>query len=87
MAKPGGSLSLQKHHHRAGHWIVVQGTAQVKVNETAPLLQENEAVYIPIGAVHRLADPGHSPLELVEIQVGTYVGEDDIVRIEDSYGR
>ena len=87
MVNPGGRLSLQKHHHRAEHWVVVRGTAEVTVDEQVTLLHENEAVYIPIGAVHRLGNPGRIPLELIEVQVGSYTGEDDIVRIEDSYGR
>lgn len=87
MVKPGGSLSLQKHHHRAEHWVVVHGIAEVTVDESATLVHENESVYIPIGSLHRLANPGRIPLELIEIQVGSYTGEDDIVRVEDIYGR
>lgn len=85
--KPGGRLSLQKHFHRAEHWVVVRGTAEVTVAGRVSLLGENEAAYIPIGAEHRLANPGRIPLEIVEVQVGPYTGEDDIVRIEDVYGR
>lgn len=84
---PGGRLSLQKHFHRAEHWIVVRGTAEVTVDDKIILLHENEAAYIPIGATHRLANPGRIPLELIEVQVGSYTGEDDIVRVEDVYGR
>nr|WP_269153959.1 mannose-1-phosphate guanylyltransferase/mannose-6-phosphate isomerase [Methylobacterium currus] len=85
--KPGGRLSLQKHHHRAEHWVVVRGTAEVTVDGAVRLVHENEAAYLPIGCVHRLANPGKIPLELIEIQVGSYTGEDDIIRIEDVYGR
>ena len=87
VVKPGSELSLQKHFHRSEHWVVVKGTAEVTVNGTTRGVHENESVYIPIGSVHRLANPGKIPLELIEVQVGSYVGEDDIVRIEDSYGR
>ncbi|AWN48500.1 mannose-1-phosphate guanylyltransferase/mannose-6-phosphate isomerase [Methylobacterium terrae] len=85
--KPGGRLSLQKHHHRAEHWVVVRGTAEVTVDGIVRLVHENEAAYLPIGCVHRLANPGKIPLELIEVQVGSYTGEDDIIRIEDVYGR
>ncbi|KMO33333.1 mannose-1-phosphate guanyltransferase [Methylobacterium tarhaniae] len=85
--KPGGRLSLQKHHHRAEHWVVVRGTAEVTVDGVVRLVHENEAAYLPIGCVHRLANPGKIPLELIEVQVGSYTGEDDIIRIEDVYGR
>ena len=84
---PGQVLSLQKHFHRAEHWVVVRGTAVVKRDAEEILLQENESVYLPLGAVHRLANPGKIPLELIEVQVGSYLGEDDIVRFEDVYGR
>ncbi|MCW5702944.1 MAG: mannose-1-phosphate guanylyltransferase/mannose-6-phosphate isomerase [Bradyrhizobium sp.] len=87
IVKPGGRLSLQKHHHRAEHWIVVRGTAQVTVNELVKTVHENESVYIPIGAVHRLENPGKIQLELIEVQTGSYLGEDDIIRIEDDYRR
>ena len=80
-------LSLQKHYHRAEHWIVTKGTARVTVGEETKLLNENESIYIPIGAVHRLENPGHVVLELIEVQVGSYLGEDDIVRLDDVYGR
>lgn len=85
--KPGARLSLQKHYHRAEHWVVVRGTAEVTVDERVALVHENEAIYLPIGCVHRLANPGKIPLELIEVQVGSYTGEDDIIRIEDLYGR
>jgi mannose-1-phosphate guanylyltransferase/mannose-6-phosphate isomerase len=87
MVKPGAKLSLQKHFHRAEHWVVVKGTAEVTVNDGVTLLHENEGSYIPLGAVHRLANPGRIPLEIIEVQVGTYTGEDDIVRLEDFYRR
>jgi mannose-1-phosphate guanylyltransferase/mannose-6-phosphate isomerase len=87
MVKPGGRLSLQKHHHRAEHWVVVRGTAEVTVGDTVTLLHENEAAYIPMGSIHRLTNPGRIPLELIEVQVGSYTGEDDIIRFEDAYGR
>jgi mannose-1-phosphate guanylyltransferase/mannose-6-phosphate isomerase len=84
---PGEALSLQSHHHRAEHWIVVEGTARVTVDETVQLLSENQSVYIPLGAVHRLENPGKVPLTLIEVQTGSYLGEDDIVRYEDLYAR
>jgi mannose-6-phosphate isomerase-like protein (cupin superfamily) len=85
--KAGERLSLQKHHHRSQHWIVVRGTARVTVGELAKIVHERESIYIPIGAVHRLENPGKILLELIEVQVGSYLGEDDIVRIEDDYER
>ncbi len=85
--KPGGVLSLQMHHHRAEHWIVVQGTARITCNDRTFLLSENESTYIPIGATHRIENPGKVPLHIVEVQSGSYLGEDDIVRFEDNYGR
>ncbi len=85
--KPGGVLSLQMHHHRAEHWIVVQGTARITRNGETYLLSENESTYIPIGATHRIENPGKVPLHLIEVQSGSYLGEDDIVRFEDNYGR
>jgi len=85
--KPGASLSLQKHHHRAEHWIVVKGTAEVTRGKEIFLLTENQSTYIPIGEVHRLHNPGKTTLEMIEVQSGSYLGEDDIVRLEDSYGR
>ena len=87
MVNPGASLSLQKHHHRAEHWIVVSGTAEVTCGERVLLLTENQSTYIPLGEVHRLANPGKVPLEIIEVQSGSYLGEDDIVRFEDTYGR
>ncbi len=87
MVKPGASLSLQMHHHRAEHWIVVSGTAEVTNGDKVILLSENQSTYIPVGQVHRLANPGKVPLEIIEVQSGSYLGEDDIVRFEDSYGR
>lgn len=87
MVKPGASLSLQMHNHRAEHWVVVKGTAQVTRGEETLLLSENESVYIPIGITHRLENPGCINLEIIEIQSGSYLGEDDIVRLEDHYGR
>lgn len=87
VVKPGGALSLQKHHHRAEHWIVVKGTAQVTLGETVQQVHENESIYVPIGSVHRLANPGKIDLELIEVQTGSYLGEDDIIRIEDVYNR
>ncbi|MCX7313912.1 MAG: mannose-1-phosphate guanylyltransferase/mannose-6-phosphate isomerase [Alphaproteobacteria bacterium] len=87
VVRPGGTLSLQKHHHRAEHWIVVHGTAEVTIGADVKAVHENESIYIPIGAVHRLANQGKIPLELIEVQTGSYLGEDDIVRIEDVYKR
>lgn len=87
MVKPGAKLSLQKHFHRAEHWVVVQGTALVQRGQDTLLVHENESVYIPIGAEHRLENPGKLPLHLIEVQSGAYLGEDDIVRIADNYGR
>ncbi|MEA3363355.1 MAG: mannose-1-phosphate guanylyltransferase/mannose-6-phosphate isomerase [Thermodesulfobacteriota bacterium] len=84
---PGASLSLQKHHHRAEHWIVVKGTAKVICGDNTLLLTENQSTYIPLGEVHRLENPGQIPLEIIEVQSGSYLGEDDIVRFEDNYGR
>ena len=87
VVKPGGQLSLQMHHHRAEHWIVVSGTAKVTRNQETYLVSENESTYIPLGATHRLENPGRLPLEMIEVQSGSYLGEDDIVRFEDVYGR
>jgi mannose-1-phosphate guanylyltransferase/mannose-6-phosphate isomerase len=87
IVKPGSRLSLQKHHHRSEHWIVVRGAAKVTINDTVKTVHENESVYIPIGAVHRLENPGKILLELIEVQTGSYFGEDDIIRIEDDYRR
>ena len=84
---PGASLSLQLHHQRAEHWIVVTGTAEVSCDDKTFLLSENQSTYIPIGAKHRLSNPGKLPLELIEVQSGSYLGEDDIERLDDIYGR
>jgi mannose-1-phosphate guanylyltransferase len=85
--KPGKKLSLQKHHHRAEHWIVVRGTAEVTVDGKVTMLSENQSIYLPLGCTHRLANPGKIELELIEVQTGSYLGEDDIIRIEDEFGR
>lgn len=87
VVNPGSQLSLQMHHHRAEHWVVVKGTAEVTKGDETFLLSENESTYIPLGHVHRLANPGMVPLEIIEVQSGSYLGEDDIVRFEDTYGR
>lgn len=87
LVKPNASLSLQKHHHRAEHWIVVTGTAEITNGANVILLTENQSTYIPLGEVHRLKNPGTIPLEIIEVQSGSYLGEDDIVRFEDNYGR
>ncbi len=87
VVKPGGTLSLQMHHHRAEHWIVVSGTAKVTKGDDVFLVSENESTYIPLGTRHRLENPGRLPLEMIEVQSGSYLGEDDIVRFEDVYGR
>jgi mannose-1-phosphate guanylyltransferase / mannose-6-phosphate isomerase len=87
VVKPGESLSLQMHHHRAEHWVVVRGTAEVTCGENTFLLSENQSTYIPLGTVHRLRNPGKTQLEIIEVQSGAYLGEDDIVRFEDNYGR
>ncbi|WP_419780973.1 mannose-1-phosphate guanylyltransferase/mannose-6-phosphate isomerase [Maridesulfovibrio sp.] len=87
IVKPGGVLSLQKHHHRAEHWVVVKGTAKVRVGDEEVLLREDQSTYIPLGTMHRLENPGKIDLELIEVQTGSYLGEDDIQRFEDVYGR
>jgi mannose-1-phosphate guanylyltransferase/mannose-6-phosphate isomerase len=87
VVKPGGKLSFQMHHHRAEHWVVVQGTAKIRRGDEEMMLSENQSTYIPIGTAHRLENPGKIPLHLIEVQSGSYLGEDDIVRLEDSYGR
>ena len=87
VVKPGGKLSLQLHHHRAEHWVVVQGTAKIRRGDEEMMLSEDQSTYIPIGTAHRLENPGKIPLHLIEVQSGSYLGEDDIVRLEDSYGR
>jgi mannose-1-phosphate guanylyltransferase / mannose-6-phosphate isomerase len=84
---PGKKLSLQKHHHRAEHWVVVRGTAEVTRDAETILLRENESVFLPLGCVHRLANPGKIPVEIIEVQTGAYLEEDDIVRFEDDFGR
>ena len=85
--KPGSSLSLQQHHHRAEHWVVVSGTALVQLNNDKQILGENQSTYIPLGCVHRLSNPGRIPLKIIEVQSGPYLEEDDIVRFEDDHGR
>ena len=85
--KEGESISLQKHRYRSEHWIVVNGTAQVEINNNKKILNENQSTYIPLGSKHRLSNPGEIPLILIEVQSGSYLGEDDIVRFEDKYGR
>jgi len=85
--KPGASLSLQMHHHRAEHWVVVSGTGRVTCGDEVRMLTENQSTYIPLGVTHRLENPGRLPLELIEVQSGSYLGEDDIVRFDDVYGR
>jgi mannose-1-phosphate guanylyltransferase / mannose-6-phosphate isomerase len=87
MVKPGEKLSLQMHHHRAEHWIVVSGTARVTCDDKVMILSENQSTYIPLGSTHRLDNPGRLPLHLIEVQSGSYLGEDDIVRFEDIYKR
>jgi mannose-1-phosphate guanylyltransferase/mannose-6-phosphate isomerase len=87
VVKPGHKLSLQKHYHRAEHWVVVRGSAEVTRNDEVKMVHENESIYLPIGSVHRLVNPGKINLELIEVQTGSYLGEDDIVRIEDVYSR
>jgi mannose-1-phosphate guanylyltransferase / mannose-6-phosphate isomerase len=84
---PGAALSLQTHRHRAEHWVVVRGTAEVTRGDEVFLLTENQSTYVPVGEIHRLANPGTGPLEIIEVQSGSYLGEDDIVRLEDTYGR
>jgi mannose-1-phosphate guanylyltransferase/mannose-6-phosphate isomerase len=87
VVKPEGRLSLQKHFHRAEHWVVVKGTALVSVDGKDRSVHENESIFLPIGCVHRLANPGKIDLELIEVQTGSYLGEDDIVRLDDVYHR
>ena len=87
VVKPGGKLSLQSHVHRAEHWVVVEGTATVTIGDTQKLVGENQSVYIPLGEIHRLENMGKVPLQLIEVQTGTYLGEDDIIRYEDVYER
>jgi len=85
--KPGGKLSMQMHHHRSEHWVVVHGTAKVTVGEEEKLVAENQSVYITATEWHRLENPGKTPLEMIEVQIGSYLGEDDIVRADDVYNR
>ncbi|MEL6239185.1 MAG: cupin domain-containing protein, partial [Pseudomonadota bacterium] len=87
VVNPGAALSLQSHVHRAEHWIVVEGTAKVTIDDTVKLVAENESVFIPLGAVHRMENPGKVPMTLIEVQTGSYFGEDDIIRYEDVYSR
>ena len=87
MVNPGEALSLQMHHHRAEHWVVVRGTAEVTTGSDIKLVTENESTYIPVGVVHRLKNPGILPLIMIEVQSGQYLKEDDIVRFDDQYGR
>jgi mannose-1-phosphate guanylyltransferase/mannose-6-phosphate isomerase len=87
VVKPGATLSLQMHHHRAEHWVVVKGTARVTRGDDEFILEENQSTYIPLGVKHRLVNPESIPLEIIEIQSGSYLGEDDIVRFDDVYGR
>lgn len=84
---PGGTLSLQSHHHRAEHWIVVEGVAEVTIDDEDTLVTEGESIFVPLGAVHRMRNPGKIPMVLIEVQLGCYLGEDDIVRYDDIYGR
>ena len=85
--KPGASLSLQMHHHRAEHWVVVEGTAMIQVGDKEEIVHENQSTYIPLGSKHRLSNPGKIPLRIIEVQSGSYLEEDDIERFEDDYGR
>lgn len=85
--RPGAALSLQSHHHHAEHWIVVEGTARITVGDEVRLISENQSVYVPLGAVHRLENPGRMPMVLIEVQTGAYLGEDHIVRHDDAYAR
>ena len=85
--KPGSSLSLQVHHHRAEHWVDVEGTAMVQLNDAKQLLSENQSTFIPLGCKHRLSNPGKIPLKIIEVQSGPYLDEDDIERFDDNYGR
>ena len=84
---PGAALSLQSHNHRSEHWIVVEGTAKVTIDEDVKLVTEGQSVYVPLGAIHRMENPGKLPMLLIEVQIGTYFGEDDIIRYEDRYRR
>jgi mannose-1-phosphate guanylyltransferase/mannose-1-phosphate guanylyltransferase/mannose-6-phosphate isomerase len=85
--KPGAALSLQSHNHRSEHWIVVEGTAKVTIDENVEIITEGQSVYVPLGAIHRMENPGKLPMLLIEVQIGSYLGEDDIIRYEDIYSR
>ena len=85
--KPEAALSLQSHHHRSEHWIIVRGTAEVTINDNTRLVSEGESIYIPLGSQHRMRNPGKIPMLLIEVQTGSYLGEDDIQRFGDAYGR
>ena len=85
--KSGGSLSLQSHNHRSEHWVVVSGTASVTIGTETKLVPEGQSIYVPLGSIHRLANPGKLPVVVIEVQLGSYLGEDDIIRIEDVYSR
>ena len=87
LVNPGAALSLQSHHHRSEHWIVVEGTAKVTVNEDVSIITEGQTVYIPLGAIHRMENPGKLPMVLIEVQTGAYLDEDDIIRYDDIYAR
>ena len=87
VVNPGAALSLQSHNHRSEHWIVVEGTAKVTIDDDVRTVTENQSVYIPLGAVHRMENPGKLPLTLIEVQTGSYFGEDDIIRYDDVYAR
>ena len=87
VVNPGAALSLQSHNHRSEHWIVVEGTAKVTLNKEVKIVTENQSVYIPLGAIHRMENPGKKPITLIEVQTGNYFGEDDIIRYEDVYAR
>ena len=87
VVNPAAALSLQSHNHRSEHWVVVEGTAKITINDDVKLLEQGQSVYIPLGAIHRLENPGTVPMVLIEIQIGNYLGEDDIIRYEDAYQR
>jgi mannose-6-phosphate isomerase-like protein (cupin superfamily) len=87
VVKPGGVLSLQSHQHRAEQWIVVEGTAKITIGDDVKMVSENQSVYVPLGAIHRMENPGKIPMVLIEVQTGSYLGEDDIIRHEDIYSR
>ena len=87
VVNPAAALSLQSHNHRSEHWVVVEGTAKITIDDDVKLLEEGQSVYIPLGAIHRLENPGTVPMVLIEVQIGNYLGEDDIIRYEDAYRR